>query len=108
MTFTRADSVSTGASMNNLASACNVFPLIRDMRADTWEALNENMSGQEITVPISGSSNYIEWQSHAPVKWRDMKFLKFEKFSELDTARSDPSTVAFFKKNAIPVRLYSI
>ncbi|WP_173645874.1 DUF3626 domain-containing protein, partial [Pseudomonas syringae] len=108
MTFTGADSLSTGASMNNLASARNVFPLIRDMRADTWEALNENLSGQETTVPVSESSNYIEWQSHAPVKWRDMRFLKFETLSDLYAARSDPSAVAFFKKHAVPVRLYSI
>ncbi|RMM18530.1 putative insecticidal toxin protein [Pseudomonas syringae pv. berberidis] len=108
MTFTGADSLCSKVSLDVLASSGNVFPLVTSMLPCTWEALTQGLGKNDNAEPGSGSSSYIEWQSHAPVKWRDMKFLKFEKFSDLDTARSDPSTVAFFKKHAVPVRLYSM
>ncbi|KZL37384.1 insecticidal toxin complex protein C1 [Pseudomonas syringae pv. aptata] len=107
MTFTGADSLSTGASLDSLASSRNVFPLIRDMRPDTWEALNQHMNGQDNAVRISESSSYIEWQSHAPVAWKEMEFLDFETRLDFEKALDNPSAVAFFERYSVKARLHS-
>ncbi|WP_116895578.1 RHS repeat-associated core domain-containing protein [Pseudomonas syringae] len=107
MTFTGADSLSTGASLNSLASSRNVFPLIRDMRPDTWEALNQHMNGQDNAVRISVSSSYIEWQSHAPVAWKEMEFLDFERRQDFEKTLDNSSAVAFFERYSVNARLHS-
>ncbi|SFW79932.1 RHS repeat-associated core domain-containing protein, partial [Pseudomonas sp. NFACC10-1] len=107
MTFTGADSLSTGASLDSLASSRNVFPLIRDMRPDTWEALNQHINGQDNAVRISVSSSYIEWQSHAPVAWKEMEFLDFERRQDFEKALDNSSAVAFFERYSVKARLHS-
>ncbi|RXF64724.1 hypothetical protein BKM77_11065 [Pseudomonas syringae] len=93
--------------MDSLASSRNVFPLIRDMRPDTWEALNQHINGQDNAVRISVSSSYIEWQSHAPVAWKEMEFLDFERRQDFEKALDNSSAVAFFERYSVKARLHS-
>ncbi|KWT11574.1 sugar-binding protein [Pseudomonas syringae pv. avii] len=108
MTFTGADSMLSGAGLNNLASSRNVFPLIRDMLPDTLGVLFQCVNGQQAGGRTSEFSSYIEWQSHAPIEWKSMEFLDFERGLDFQEAIKNSASVAFFEKNSVKVRLHSI
>ncbi|POD70279.1 MULTISPECIES: RHS repeat-associated core domain-containing protein [Pseudomonas syringae group] len=108
MTFTGADSMLSGAGLNNLASSRNVFPLIRDMLPDTLGVLFQCVNGQQACGRTSEFSSYIEWQSHAPIEWKSMEFLDFERGLDFQEAIKNSASVAFFEKNSVKVRLHSI
>ncbi|KPC27999.1 Insecticidal toxin protein [Pseudomonas syringae pv. cilantro] len=108
MTFTGSDSMLSGAGLNNLASSRNVFPLIRDMLLDTWGVLFQCINGQQAGGRTSEFSSYIEWQSHAPIEWKSMEFLDFERGLDFQEAIKNSASVAFFEKNSVKVRLHSI
>ncbi|WP_183146512.1 RHS repeat-associated core domain-containing protein, partial [Pseudomonas syringae] len=108
MTFTGADSMLSGAGLNNLASSRNVFPLIRDMLPDTLGVLFQCVNGQQAGGRTSEFSSYIEWHSHAPIEWKSMEFLDFERGLDFQEAIKNSASVAFFEKNSVKVRLHSI
>ncbi|MCI8213026.1 hypothetical protein AUC61_26175 [Pseudomonas sp. S25] len=105
MTFTAADSLSTHAKIGSLAAPGNLYPLIADMRPDTWEVLHNQLSGAGKPVRVSASSNYIEWQSHAPIKWDEMKVLTFQRKTDFEKSLSTLSIVDFYKKQSISARI---
>ncbi len=105
MTFTAADSLSTGAALKDLASRGNVFPLITNMRPDTWEVLNAALNKSLPAVRVTESSSYVEWQSHAPVQWDEMEFLEFARRADFEKALAAPSTLAFIERFSVNVRL---
>lgn len=106
LTLSAADSLTSMAPFKHLASFENLYPVITYAREDTRALLNGIMHGEP--TAILESSTYIEWQSHAAVKWQDMESLTFTETADLEWAQQDQNTLKFFKKQLGQTHIHSL
>ncbi|MFJ2465945.1 RHS repeat domain-containing protein [Pseudomonas sp. NPDC087615] len=103
MTLTGVDSFDLKPSINHLASFDNLYPLFHDMELETWRVLNRVIEGSD--EGLLSPPEYVEWQAHSAVSWKNMTDLVFQNQQDMDSVVSQQSTRQFLKKNAIPVRV---
>jgi insecticidal toxin complex protein TccC len=103
MTLTGVDSFDLKPSMNNLASFDNLYPVFHTMELGTWKVLNRVIDGSE--KGLESPAEYVEWQSHSAVSWKNMTDLVFQSQQDLNSAISHESTQRFLKKNSIHVHV---
>ncbi|MCP1473852.1 RHS repeat-associated protein [Pseudomonas sp. EB276 TE3739] len=99
MTLIGADSFDLKPSINNLASFGNLYPVFHEMQRETWQVLTRIMSGAE--TDLASPDEYVEWQSHNSVKWKDMTSLVFQRREDMENIIDQGNTRAFLKKNSI-------
>ncbi|WP_095181114.1 RHS repeat domain-containing protein [Pseudomonas sp. Irchel 3F6] len=99
MTLTGVDSFDLKPSINNLASFGNLYPVFHKMQSKTWQVLTRIMSGVE--TDLASPDEYVEWQSHNSVKWKDMTSLIFQTRENMENTLDQGNTRAFLKKNSI-------
>jgi RHS repeat-associated protein len=103
MTLTGVDSFDLKPSMNNLASFDNLYPVFHTMELGTWKVLSRVIDGSE--KGLESPAEYVEWQSHSAVSWKNMTDLVFQSQQDLDSVISRESTNRFLKKNSIHVHV---
>ncbi|WP_242209826.1 MULTISPECIES: RHS repeat-associated core domain-containing protein [unclassified Pseudomonas] len=103
MTLTGVDSFDLKPSMNNLASFENLYPVFHTMELGTWKVLSQVIDGSE--KGLESPAEYVEWQSHSAVSWKNMTDLVFQSQQDLNSVISHESTQRFLKKNSIHVHV---